>query len=205
MTNSAKHSGKHVAIALALLVTAACGAQAGQPYTPREAPVETTGGTSAEPGPSKPPATVGVGDDLEVRVEWPAKVDPLVRLFPDYYAESWRAVVSGDDRYLRRVEPLLMTEAIEWVRAFTGKERSVAGVARLYDVRVEAVMGKGAEIHACVDETKMRVVSASTGEAVDPQPPSSRAPYLQVVLAHKGDDGVWRIRQFHNSKEGCSP
>ncbi|WP_336207677.1 hypothetical protein [Nonomuraea sp. LPB2021202275-12-8] len=188
---------------IGLLLVAGCG-QAERPYRPGEAPVPATSEVKAAPATSRPPATIDVGGDLKVRVEWPARNDALVRLFPDYYAESWQAVVSGGDRYLRHVEPTLVGEAAEWVRDFTGRQRSVSGVARLFRLRVKAVVGKGAELTVCVDETKMRVISTGTGEAVTPQPASSRAPYLQIVLAHRGDDGVWRIRQFRNSKEGCS-
>lgn len=195
---------RRVTILLALVAVAGCG-QAERPYTPRQAPVEATGEATAAPSPSEPPATVGVGDDLEVRVEWPDRVNQLVRLFPQFYADSWAAVVSGGDRYLRHVEPTLIADSAEWVAGFTGKGQSVTGVARLYDLRVTAVVGKGAQVDVCVDETRMTIVSARTGKAITPQPDSSKAPYMQTMLAHRGDDGVWRIRQFSNSKEGCSP
>ncbi|MEU4571927.1 hypothetical protein ACBI99_12120 [Nonomuraea sp. ATR24] len=196
---------RRIAILLALAAAAGCG-QAEQPYTPRQAPVQATGEATeqATPSGSEPPATVGVGDELEVRVAWPDKVDQLVRLFPEFYADSWAAVVSGGDRYLRHVEPTLIPDSVEWVAGFTGKGQSVKGVVRLYDLKT-TVMGKGAQVDVCVDETRMTIVSADTGKAISPQPDSSRAPYLQTMLAHRGDDGVWRIRQFSNSKEGCSP
>ncbi len=197
---------KRMTVGLALLLAAGCG-QAEQPYRPREAPAGAGATSSAQATPTPTasrPATIDVGGQLEVRVQWPKRDDALVRLFPDYYTEAWEAVMSGDDRYLRHVEPAYVGEAMAWVRGFTDTERSVSGVARLFRLRVKAVMGRGAELTACVDERRMKVVSASTGEAVTPQPDSSRAPYLQTVLAHRDDDGVWLIRKFTHSKEGCS-
>lgn len=206
---------KRMTVGLALLLLAGCG-QAVQPYRPKEAPAaaasEPAGESTGEPAnaaESTPtagplPDTIDVGGELEVRVRWPERDDALVRLFPDYYAQAWEAVMSGDDRYLRHVEPAYAGEAAAWVRNFTGKKQSVSGVVRLFRLRVKAVVGRGAELNVCVDETKMKVISASTGEAITPQPASSRAPYLQIVLAHRDDDGVWRIRNFSHSKEGCS-
>jgi len=188
---------------LAVLLVAGCG-QAERPYRPVEAPAPATTSAAATSSAARPPSTVDVGEDLRVQVAWPARDDQLIRLFPEFYTDSWQAVVSGGDRYLRHVEPPLMAETAAWVRAFTGEERSATGVARLFRLRVHAAMGKGAQLAVCVDETRLRIVSARTGKAITPQPASSRAPYLQTVLAHRGDDGVWRIRRLSHSKEGCS-
>ena len=198
---------RRMTVGLALLLVAGCG-QVEQPYRPKSVP-----DVAASEAPSKAkatstagarPDTIDVGGELEVRVRWPERDDALVRLFPDYYAEAWEAVMSGDDRYLRRVEPAYAGEAAAWVRNFTDKKQSVSGVVRLFRLRVKAVVGRGAELNVCVDETKMKLVSTSTGEPISPQPDSCSAPYLQIVLAHRDDDGVWRIRQFSHSKEGCT-
>ncbi|WP_113702903.1 hypothetical protein [Nonomuraea lactucae] len=147
--------------------------------------------------------TVAVGQKVQVRIEWPADADPLLRLVTDYYLDSRRAVVTGDDRYLRNLEFDAADQAHAWVREFADQERSLRGVARLYNVRVQAVMGKGAQVNACVDESGLRLIATRTGKAVSPQPRWTRVPYMQAVAAHRGDDGVWRIRAFVHSKEGC--
>uniref|UniRef100_UPI001C5DDA06 hypothetical protein n=1 Tax=Nonomuraea rhizosphaerae TaxID=2665663 RepID=UPI001C5DDA06 len=181
-----------------------------QPYTPGGGGAPATGGTAAatRPAPtaSGPPRnkTVKVGDELRVRVERPTTDNPLQRLFADYYVERWQAVVDGDNDYLRHVEPPMVPEAGKWAVGFTDRQESARGVARLYRLRIRSVMGKGAQVDTCVDERQVRVVSTTTGEAVAPQPDWVRAPYLQAVLAHRGDDGVWRIRELRLEKEGCT-
>jgi hypothetical protein len=78
------------------------------------------------------------------------------------------------------------------------------GVGRLYNLRVSARVGKGAQINACVDESGVRMVSTRTGRAVSPQPEWLRTPYGQSVAARRGDDGVWRIRTYVPSRERCT-
>lgn len=180
-----------------LLLVAACG-PADKPYTPREMP------TRAVAVQTPRTQTIKVGDDLQVLVEWPAQTDPLMKVLTGYYVGSWKAVVAGDDGYLSRVEEPAAREAYDWVRGFTDERRSVKGTARLYSLRVAAVMGEGAQINACVDESGLRLVARDTGEAVARQPSWTRAPYLQAVVAHRGDDGVWRIKGFRHSAEGCT-
>jgi hypothetical protein len=80
----------------------------------------------------------------------------------------------------------------------------VGGVARLYNLRVVARMGRGAQVDACVDETDIRVISVRTGKAIRPQPDWVRAPYLQSVGVHRGDDGVWRLRLYLTARGRCS-
>ncbi|MFC5815463.1 hypothetical protein [Nonomuraea harbinensis] len=204
---------KRITAALVLLLLAGCGQPAERPYQPREEPA--TGAARAEPGATRPeptpsqaaptgarPATAEVGD-LRVRFDWPAKDTALLRLFPAFYLAKYEAVISGDDGFLDHVELEYRVNAIRWARAFTDKKLEVAGRSRLYRMKVNAVVGRGAEVDVCVDETDMKVVSAETGEPVKPQPTSIRTPYLQRVLARKGDDGVWRVKQIGYGKEGC--
>ncbi|TXK36034.1 hypothetical protein [Nonomuraea sp. C10] len=206
---------KRITAALVLLLLAGCGQPAERPYQPREEPAPTTGAARAEPGATRPeptpsqsaptgarPATAEVGD-LKVRIDWPAKDTALLRLFPEFYLAKYRAVISGDDGYLKHVDLGYRINAIRWVRDFTDDGRAVAGRSRLFRLKVNAVVGRGAEVDVCVDETEMRVVTADTGEPVKPQPTSIRAPYLQRMLARKDDDGVWRIKQIGYGTEGC--
>ncbi|MFI7417505.1 hypothetical protein [Nonomuraea sp. NPDC049684] len=204
-------------IALVLLA-AGCG-QAERPYTPQPGPSGTSAATAtatatapatttARPSADAPGVeTVEVGGGkLRVDIDWPARRDPLMRVITDWYLASRKVMVSGSDRYLKDLDLELQAvrQAYDGVRRYTEEDRRVQGVARLYGLRVTKVLDKGAQIDTCVDESKARVISASSGEAVSPQPSIMRAPYLQRALAHRGDDGVWRIREFLYDKEGCA-
>ncbi|WP_125632518.1 hypothetical protein [Nonomuraea sp. WAC 01424] len=192
---------------LLVLLVAGCG-QAARPYTPRSAPSATATESAESARPSAPGVeTVEVGGGkLRVDIDWPAERDPLMRVITDWYLASRKVMVSGSDRYLNGLDLELdaARQAYDGVRRYTEEDRRVKGVARLYDLRVTKVLEKGAQIDTCVDESKVRVVTARTGEAVSPQPSIMRAPYLQRALAHRGDDGVWRIRELLYDKEGCA-
>ncbi|MCA2224256.1 hypothetical protein [Nonomuraea aurantiaca] len=195
---------RRMAVMLALLLAAGCGPPE-RPYTPSDVATPVTGDTAAAPAPTPAQSkTVEVGDELKVKVEKGSSASALQRLFADYYVERWKAVVIGDTGYLRHVEPSMIPRAGEWVRGFADRQESARGVARLYRLRITSVMGKGAQVDTCVDERGVRLVSTPTGKAVARQPDWVRAPYLQAVLAHRGDDGVWRIREFRQDKEGCT-
>ncbi|MDA0635301.1 hypothetical protein OUY22_17915 [Nonomuraea sp. MCN248] len=202
---------KTITALLASLLLAGCGQAAERPYQPREEPAPATGAAGTSPTPTREtsappasdrPASVDVGD-LRVRIDWPGQDTALLRLFPDYYLAKYRAVFSGDDGHLRHADPMFREEAIRWAREFTDGGYAVAGRSRLYRLKVNAIVGRGAEVDVCVDETRMKVV-AGTGEPVTPQPTSIRTPYLQRMLARKGDDGRWRIKQIAYGTEGCS-
>jgi hypothetical protein len=197
---------KTITAGLVLVLVAGCGQATERAYEPRAEPAPAATSAAAEPATTRPasgrPATARVGD-LRVRIDWPEEDSALLRVFPAFYIESYEAVIDGGDRYLRHVDPMYRESAIRWVRAFTGKKRAVAGRSRLFRMKVNAVVGRGAEVDICVDESRMQVVDAVTGEPVTPQPTSIRAPYLQRVLARKDDDGVWRIKQIAHGKEGC--
>ncbi|MFG3435887.1 hypothetical protein ACGF0J_01465 [Nonomuraea sp. NPDC047897] len=206
-----------------------CG-QAERPYLPNDAPVSATpssGGTpdlspSREPG-SAPSAgdsvapsadasltppepgveTVSLGEKMRVRIEWPVDADPRLRLVADSYLNVRRAVVTGDDRYLDNLESEAAGQAHAWVSEFADQERSLRGVARLYNLRIQAVVGRAVQVNTCVDESRLRLISTRTGKAVARQPDWTREPYTQAVAARRGDDGVWRIRTFVQGSEGC--
>ncbi|WP_433512510.1 hypothetical protein ACQP2T_53745 [Nonomuraea sp. CA-143628] len=195
---------RRMAVMLALLLSAGCGPP-DRPYAPGDVATPVTGETTAAPAPTSTQGkTVDVGDELKVKVEKGSSASVLQRLFADYYVERWKAVVTGGTGYLRHVEPSVIPQAGEWVRGFADRQESARGVARLSRLRITSVMGKGAQVDTCVDERGVRLVSTPTGKAVAPQPDWVRAPYLQTVLAHRGDDGVWRIREFRQDKEGCT-
>jgi hypothetical protein len=204
-----------------LLIVAGCG-QPERPYTPKEASSAVdSGAASAEPSspdntgsapkesgtaltvPSPGVETVAIGDRVRVRIEWPADADPLLRVVTDFYVNSRRAVVTGDERYLDNLEFQAANDAYDWVQRFVDRGESLRGVARLYNMRVQAVVGKGAQVNTCVDESRLRLISARTGKAVSPQPGWTRRPYMESVAARRGDDGVWRIRTFVGGTEGC--
>ncbi|MEO3886209.1 hypothetical protein [Nonomuraea sp. B5E05] len=194
-------------------VLAGCG-PAERPYTPQEAASPASGRPAPSPSKSESGAapasgseTLKIGGDkLQVRIEWPDDPDPLLKLITGYYVASRKALVSGSDRYLKDLDLELtaVREAYDWVHGYTEEDMTVRGDARLYNLRVAALVGKGAQVNACVDESGVRVLSSRTGEAVEPQPAFVREPYLQAVLAHRGDDGVWRIRSFSYGEKGCT-
>lgn len=198
-------------IVLLVIVLAGCG-QAERAYTPGggAARPPTAGATEPEPTasesrPSGPESVTIGGGKLRVDIDWPSKRDPLLEVITDYYLASRKALVSGSDRYLSDLDIELSAapEVYDWVHRYTEQEKTVKGTARLYNLRVAAVVGKGAQINACVDESETRLISTRTGKAVVPQPDWVRTPYLQAALAHRGDDGVWRIRGLRYDMEGC--
>ncbi|QYC38737.1 hypothetical protein Nocox_05550 [Nonomuraea coxensis DSM 45129] len=207
-------------VLLVLLVLAGCGQQE-RPYSPGGEPSAGGGGTARAAAPETTPdettpdetaaaedgkqtVTMG-GGRFRVEIDWPAERDPLVKLMAGYMVAMRKALVAGDERYLRDVEFELSAApaAYDWLKYHTDREQTVRGVTRLYDLRVAAKMGKGAQVNVCVDETGARVVSSRTGKAVSPRPSWVRAPYLQALIAHRGDDGVWRIRGIRYDLKGC--
>ncbi|MEV4468852.1 hypothetical protein ACFFR3_04630 [Nonomuraea salmonea] len=214
---------RRTAMVIALMLAAGCGT-ADPPYRPQEAaqPAPARSAASAEPetdppesapasSPASSPAavptgtrTVEVGEDMRVRVEWPARPDPLVKTMVDFYLGVRRAIAEGASGYGHNLEYEAEAAISDWIRAFTDQGETIRGTARLYNLRVGAVYGKGAQIDACIDETDVKVVSAATGKPIPNQPRWMRSPYPQSVLAHRGDDGVWRIRSRVRGEERCT-
>ncbi|MFC5826710.1 hypothetical protein [Nonomuraea insulae] len=192
---------------LILLLVAGCGA-AERPYQPQEAaPAPTRSTPRSHPAQEEPrsgPETVTVAEGLRARIEWPAAPDPLLKVMVEQYVGTRRAVAEGQRVYKRGLELDAAVQASEWVEDFADEGWSMRGVGRLYNLRVSARVGKGAQIDACVDESGVRMVSSRTGKAISPQPEWLRAPYGQSVAARRGDDGVWRIRTYVPSRERCT-
>ncbi|MCP2361921.1 hypothetical protein HD597_008941 [Nonomuraea thailandensis] len=197
---------RSAAMVLCLLLAAGCAAPE-RPYRPREgAPAGVASATPAAPEErsSSGPETIEVADGLKARVEWPANPDPLLKVMVDQYVGTRKAVAERRRTYKDGLELDAAVQASEWVESFAAEGWSMRGVGRLYDLRVSARVGKGAQIDACVDESGVRMVSTRTGKAVSPQPEWLRTPYGQSVAARRGDDGVWRIRTYVPSRERCT-
>ncbi|MFG1703443.1 hypothetical protein ACFLIM_09625 [Nonomuraea sp. M3C6] len=199
---------RRMAIALALLALAGCG-QAERPYAPREAatPGQSSPAQAERPADQKLPTgtqTIDVAEGLRLRVEWPADPDPALKPMVDQYVGTREAVAEGQRIYKRDLEIDAAVQASEWVESFADEGWTMHGVGRLYNLRVVARMGRGAQVNACVDESGIRMVSSRTGKAVSPQPDWLRTPYPQSVGVRRGDDGVWRIRSYVTARERCT-
>ncbi|MGN9836781.1 hypothetical protein ACTMTI_01530 [Nonomuraea sp. H19] len=201
---------RRIAALLGLTLLVGCG-PGERPYTPQgvstPAPAKSTAQAKpADKTPSTGPETITIGGKFRMDIEWPADRDPLLELVTDYLVATRKVLVSGNDRYLQDLDLELtaVRQAYDWVHTYTEEEKTVKGATRLYNLRVAAKVGKGVQVNACVDETEARVVSTRTGKAVVPQPDWVRTPYLQAALAHRGDDGVWRIRELRYDLKGCT-
>ncbi|MEU8378354.1 hypothetical protein [Streptosporangium sp. NPDC048865] len=206
-----------IALVLALVASAGCAPSEAQPFTPVDLPADTGASVTASPprsatqeaqGPRT--ETVRVAPGVRVVVEWPAAPDAdataMIEVLRDYFAGAFRAVTSEgrDTGYLDVVEHDAAGDATAWVRTFLDQRRSVRGTARLYALNVSATSGsgddRGAQLDVCVDESRMRLLDASTGKPVARQPDWTRRPFLQAAAMGRGDDGSWRIRLFRHAK-----
>lgn len=184
-----------------LVLVAGCAATgADRPFTPRQG--SSAGPSAATAAPSPVVETIRVGSRLNVLVERPVGQDAeLLKVFTDLYTKSWKAVVTkgDDDGYLAGVEDPAGRQAYTWVRGFVSQGRTVRGSARVYAMTVSAVVGDGAQVDACVDESGLVLVSTRTGKAVPSQPMWTREPYLQAMVVRRGDDGVWRVKGLRHA------
>ncbi|MFJ2031546.1 hypothetical protein [Streptosporangium sp. NPDC087985] len=205
-----------VVVALALLVPVGCSAPEPRPFTPSDLPAGDPGVSQqagAAPEEEKGPRveTVRVAPGVRVVVEWPAVADQdttgMINTFRDYRAGSFKSVVTGgqDTAYLEAVQDEAGTDARRWVREFLKQHRSVRGTSRLYALNVSSVTGRGAVLHACVDETGMRLLDSETGKAVRAQPDWTREPFFQLVGLRRDDDGIWRIRLLQHAELPSEP
>ncbi|MBF8186699.1 hypothetical protein ITP53_13300 [Nonomuraea sp. K274] len=210
---------RRMAILLALLAVAGCG-QPERPYAPKEAPAPATSSAAAKtesPAPAEPaedetaedelpsgPQTVQVAENLRARIEWPTDPDPLLKVMVDQYVGTRKAVAEAASGYGHNMEIQAEAQATGWIREFAERDQSMRGIGRVYNLRVASARPKGAQINACIDETGIRLISASTGKAVARQPGWTRAPYPESVIVHRGDDGVWRIRTYLDTAERCT-
>ena len=150
--------------------------------------------------------TVQVAPGVRVVVEWPAAPDQdtteMINVLRDYFAGVFKAVVSEgrDTAYLDTVADDASRDAFSWVQAFLDERRSVRGTVRLYALNVSSVAGPGAQLDACVDQSRMRLVYSATGKAVPRQPGWTRKPFLQAAGIGRGDDGIWRIKLFRHAE-----
>ncbi|GII61300.1 hypothetical protein Skr01_13850 [Sphaerisporangium krabiense] len=206
------------ALAAAALLVTGCAAQAERPFTPAgdaassPGAVSSPAGTSpagASPGAARPLSTgsvesVEAAPGLTVSIEWPAGLDAgqrgVAKAFTDAYVGTWKAVAGGEDTaYLGSVEEQAARDAYTWVRGFRERRESATGTAKVYALRVPAVVGRGAEVDACVDESGIQVTDAGSGRPVTSQPSWTRPPaavYLQAAGVRRGDDGAWRVRTY---------
>ncbi|MEV4459103.1 hypothetical protein [Microbispora sp. NPDC049633] len=195
--------------ACVLLLPACAPPDADRGFTPgggAEPAAATVAGT-----PARPPGTEAItaAPGLTVEIEWPDEPDPVrsaaIKAFARDFTAQWRAVgTSGGDRsYVKGIDPesSAYQDAVTWVREFLDDRRSARGVAKLYALRVPAMVGRGAEVYGCVDVTGVRLTDQE-GTALARQPAwlkRPRAVYLQTAGLGRGDDGVWRIRLYRHA------
>ncbi|MDP4506647.1 hypothetical protein [Nonomuraea turcica] len=200
---------KRIVLALAILAAAGCG-QAEPQYEPGEAHASAkntaepkTSATTAEDALPQGAQTIKIDKNSQVRVEWPAAGDPLLKIIVQWYVTARKAVSEGDKDRFRDVplELEAVKVAYDWYDGIAAKDQAFKGVVRLYDLRVDTRARRGAQISACVDASKEQMISTRTGRLV-PEDPDS--PVRQIIRARRGDDGVWRIIDFVYSREGCT-
>lgn len=193
----------------AVLLAGACAGGPDRPFTPAGgAPAPAASAAAAEAAPHAGAEAVQVGPGMRVAIEWPSGLDPdhrpIVKAFGDAYVGLWQAVAGdgADTAYLTGVQDEAGRDAYTWVHGFRDRGLSARGTARLYALRVAAVVGRGAQVDACVDESDVRVVDAATGEPIADQPGWTRPPrsvHLQIAAVRRGDDGVWRVKAFQHA------
>ncbi|MFB9967223.1 hypothetical protein [Sinosporangium siamense] len=199
-------------IALGTLVALCGGCAAPRPFTPGDKSAAGASGSSSPASAPSPSASAGGGarsevvtlsPDLDLVVQWPRTRDTkraaMVKVLVDYYVETKRAVVSGgtEEGYKYLVQDEMSRVAYDWVQNFHDNSRSLQGKARLYAIRVKAVVGVGAEVEMCVNEAELRLTDAETGFPVAEQPSWTRPPestYIMVAGVRQGDDGRWRVK-----------
>ncbi|GII53215.1 hypothetical protein Pth03_16040 [Planotetraspora thailandica] len=191
--------------AFAVLTASACGSPQRE-FRPAGAVAGQPSGTA----PAMKPAgveTAAAGTGLQVSVDWPGGLDAaqvaMVKALTDTYTAQWRAVTSRgkDTAYLRGVEDPATKDAYKLVHSFVDHKLSATGVAKMYSLRVASAMGRGAEIHACVDESGVKVVDRS-GTPVAKQPAWTKPPkstFFQAAAIRQGADGKWRIKLFQHA------
>ncbi|WP_449064824.1 hypothetical protein [Planomonospora algeriensis] len=84
-------------------------------------------------------------------------------------------------------------QGYEWVHGYVADGQALRGTARLYAFNVSGVMGRGAQLDACVDLSGMRLVDARTGEVLREQEAWMRRPFFQASAIRREDDGARRI------------
>ncbi|WP_432930108.1 hypothetical protein ACQPZZ_07345 [Microbispora sp. CA-135349] len=169
-------------------------------------PAAATAATTATAGHTPGTETITAAPGLTIEVEWPDEPDPdrssAIKAFADDFTAQWRAVgtLGKDTSYIKGIDVKspAIRDAIAWVRNFLDDKESARGVAKLYALRVPAVVGRGAEVDGCVDLTGVRLTDQE-GTPLARQPTwlkRPRAVFLQTAgLVHDADGG-WRIRLY---------
>lgn len=205
--------------ACALLLSACAAPDADRGFTPgggldpvavaSEETAETAETAAETPGLRAGTETIMAAPGLTIEVEWPSEPDPdragAIKAFADDFVAQWRAVgTSGKDQsYVKGIDtdsPAYI-DTITWLAGFFKDKQSARGVAKLYALRVPAVMGRGAEVNACVDLTGLRLTDQE-GVPVARQPAWMKRPraiFLQTAGLGQVDDGVWLIRLYRHA------
>ncbi|MEV5407912.1 hypothetical protein AB0K60_03595 [Thermopolyspora sp. NPDC052614] len=179
-------------------------ASAGNPSAGNASAAPRTAGGEAEGSSSSGPRVekVSAAPGMTVVIEWPSGLAPeqqaMIKAYADYYTHVWGAIATGgrDVSYGTTVEGMATRSAYEWVRSFMERANAAKGTVRVYALRVAAVVGRGAEVDACVDRSGVRVTDAATGRATAVQPAwtkGTQAVHFQAAGVRRGDDGTWRV------------
>lgn len=161
-------------------------------------------GSGSESGSGSGPRTetVQAAPGMKVVIEWPSGLPPerqaMIKAYSDYYTRAWAAIATGgkDVSYGKTVEGAAMESAYTWVQSFLERSSAAKGTVRIYALRVAAVVGRGAQVDACVDRSGVRVTDAATGRATPDQPTWTKPPqavHYQAAGVRRGDDGTWRV------------
>ncbi|WP_283138544.1 hypothetical protein [Rhizohabitans arisaemae] len=193
-----------VVVVPVLALLTACGEPAVRPFNP--------GGTAERRAdtlvPSSAPTsgeTVEVATGLSVVFEDALPADPqqagAIQAFRRNFVDSWKAIVSQgrDETYLKSVYGEASRAAYESVQSYVSRGRSITGVGRIYHLRITSTTGRSMQLDACVDETKVRIVDARTGQPAATQPKWARRPYFQVAVVRLGDDETYRVGAFRHA------
>lgn len=199
--------------ALLVLTLSACGSDGTETFvpgdgpaaqTPADAPAASASADRREPGAESGPRAeiVQAAPGMRVVIEWPPGLSPeqqaMIKAYGDYYAQAWKAIATGgkDVSYGKTVEGPAERSAYEWVQSFVARANAAKGTVRVYGLRVAAVLGRGAEVDACVDRSGVQVTDAATGRPAAGQPAWTKGPravHFQAAGVRRGDDGTWRV------------
>lgn len=202
-----RHSRRRIAAACCALLafTPGCGtAEADRGFTPRGVVASPQPPEAAAPSTAAVRIDEATGPGPEFHIEWPEELDAkrkaMFQALTDDYIAQWRAIASrGKDlSYLKGIDKSVWQNASDWVHSYVNAKRSAKGVIKIYAFRVIAVVGRGAEVAACVDRTGLRLTDWR-GKVVAEQPDWLKPPksiYLHSVGLRFDEDGVWRVRLY---------
>lgn len=193
------------ALCALLMLVPGCGtAETDRGFTPRGVVASPQTPQAAAPSTAAVRIDEATGPGPEFHIEWPEELDAkrkaMFQALTDDYIAQWRAIASrGKDlSYLKGIDKSVWQSASDWVHSFVKAKRSAKGVIKIYGFRVIAVVGRGAEVAACVDRTGLRLTDWQ-GKVVAEQPDWVTPPkssYLHSVGLRFDEDGVWRVRLY---------